>query len=225
MRSRDCRLCWSDEARSVVICRRGIAISNLLLTLLSFSVLATVAMVVTPRYLSAHHLGQARVARNNGHQLVIEGMARLMGGSQAVLAVHPRGNSPFVEVVLWLEDSTNPGVVDRHELVVVGHSRVLRTLTAYQMVSAGEAQQTCWLPEDAALQTRTFCDQWRADGSVRPRVIGTGISDMLVERIGESGINQARYAITLTWAEDSADGPDEATLIVDAMERPRPAQE
>lgn len=206
--------------------RRGSAISSLLLSLLSFGVLTAVAVVVTPKYLRAGDLpGQERHARDSNHQLVIEGLSRLLSGAQGVVALHERGNSPFVELVLWLEDSTNPGVIDRHELVVIGHSRVLRTVTVYQTARYAGSPNVSWQPDEPALRQRTFCDQWRADAAVRPRVIGTGISDMRFERIDESSAEHARYAITLTWTEDSVDGADEATLIVDATVLPRSAQE
>ncbi len=198
---------------------RSTAISSVLLSLLSFTVLAGVATLVGPRYLHAENLhGLQRHAENRGHQLVLEGLAGLIESSQGVLAVHKRGPSPFVELVLWLEDSSNVGVIDRHELVVVGHSRVLRTLTVYQTAMHGATAVDSWQPDDPRLRDRSFCDQWRADPATRPRVIGTGISDMRIERIDESGEGGARYAITLTWAADSVDGADEATLFVNAIE-------
>jgi len=194
-------------------------VSSLILPLLSFSVLAAVAVIVGPKYLHATEPGeQQRHAQSSGHQLVLDGLARLIAGSQGVIALHQRGDSPFVEVVLWLEDTSNPGLVDRHELIVVGHSRVLRTVTVYQTARHGGAAETAWESDSMSLRSRAFCDQWRADPAIRPRVIGTGISDMRVERIDESSAGGARYSITLTWAEDSVDGSDEATLFVDAME-------
>jgi hypothetical protein len=199
--------------------RRGTAASSLLLSLLSFGVLAFVAALFGPRYLHATEPGGLqRHAQVAGHQIVLEGLGRLVSGSQGMIAVHERGPSPFVEVVLWLNDTSNPGVIDRDELVVVGHSRVLRTLTVYQTARQGGATPSTWTPDAAELRQRGFCDQWRTDPAVRPRVIGTGISDMRIERIEQSGEQRARYAITLTWAADSVDGADEATLFVDAIE-------
>jgi hypothetical protein len=207
--------------------RRGSAASSLILSILSFSVLTVVAVVFTPKYLSAGEaVGNERHARDTSHQMVIEGLASLVSGAEGIIALHERGPSPFVELVLWLEDSTNRGVIDRHEIVVIGHSRVLRTVTVYQTArqSAALAVVT-WQPDDKVLRSRTFCDQWRADAGVRPRVIGTGISDMQFERIDQTDEASARYAITLTWAEDSVDGADEATLIVDAAVHSISAQE
>ena len=48
-------------------------------------------------------------------QQVLTGLAALLGGSLEVLAIHQRGPTPFVEVVLWLEDSHNLGRIDRDE--------------------------------------------------------------------------------------------------------------
>jgi hypothetical protein len=199
--------------------RRGSVTSSLVLSLLSFGVLAAFAAVFGPRYLHATEPGgHQRHAQFAGHQIVLEGLGRLVSGAQGVIAVHERGPSPFAEVVLWLEDSSNAGVIDRHELVVVGHSRVLRTVTVYQTARQGGATGASWPADAPQLRSRAFCDQWRTDPAIRPRVIGTGISDMRIERIDESGVQRARYAITLTWAADSVDGADEATLFVDAIE-------
>ena len=172
-----------------------------------------------PGYIQASTTTDAqRHAQTTAHQVILEGLARLVADSHGVIAVHQRGASPFVEVVLWLEDSTPNNVIDKHELIVVGHSRVLRTVTVYQMTKHGGLQDQTWEPQAPELGERTFCDAWRVDPSIRPRVIGTGISDMRIERIDGASATAARYAITLTWVADSADGADEATLFVDAIE-------
>ena len=71
-----------------------------------------------------------------------------------------------------------------------------------------------------------FCDRWRAHPGVVPMVLARGVSDMRVERVdsdqdewvawGRWGGLQ-RLRLSLTWASDSTDGPDEASVSVNTV--------
>ncbi len=71
-----------------------------------------------------------------------------------------------------------------------------------------------------------FCNRWRARPDVVPLVLARGVSDMRVERVGSvqdewvawgkwGGLQRLR--LSLTWASDSADGPDEASVLVNTV--------
>ena len=71
-----------------------------------------------------------------------------------------------------------------------------------------------------------FCTRWRADPRVTPLTLAYGVSDMRFETIGNTQDEWAkegrlggfqRRLLTLTWAADSADGADEASVLVDTV--------
>ena len=62
-----------------------------------------------------------------------------------------------------------------------------------------------------------FCDRWRADPRVGSVVLIAGVSDMWVEPLEPPQEGSQRLRIELTWASDSADGDDEASVLVDAV--------
>ncbi len=195
--------------------RRGSTLGGVIAALSTATVLSVTVVVVTPRYLLAQSVASDVVAaRNPNNQQFIVGLAALVGRSVEVLAVRPRGDTPYLELVLWLEDRGRPGRLDRSELAVVSHSEVLQTIVLYQRFEDG--------PEGAGELARIeaqgagFCDRWRADPNVWPTVLATGVADMRVEQTGRPYEATQRLRITLTWSSDSSDGPDEASVLVDA---------
>ena len=62
------------------------------------------------------------------HQLVIERLAGLIRGSHALVTIHDRQADPLLDVLLWLEDDRNPGVMDDDEIGLITHSRVTQTI-------------------------------------------------------------------------------------------------
>ena len=195
--------------------RRGSTVGGVITALSLATALSVTAAVVTPRYLSAKSVASDVIAaRNPNNQQFIIGLAALVGRSVEVLAVRPRGDTPYVELVLWLEDRGRPGRLDRSELAVVSHSEVLQTIVLYQRY-ADDTQG----PSDLArveAQGAGFCDRWRADPNVWPTVLATGVSNMRVEQTGRPYEATQRMRITLTWSTESTDGPDEASVLVDA---------
>ncbi len=195
--------------------RRGSTLGGVIVALSTATVLSVTAAVVTPRYLIAQSVASDVIAaRNPNNQQFITGLAALVGRSVEVLAVQPRGDTPYLELVLWLEDRGRPGRLDRSELAVVSHSEVLQTIVLYQR-SEGETEGLGKLTRVEA-QGAGFCDRWRADPNVWPTVLATGVADMRVEQAGRPYEATQRLRITLTWSSDSSDGPDEASVLVDA---------
>ena len=196
--------------------RRGITVSGIVVLATVTTALTVTAAVVTPRYLLAQSVASDVVAaRNPNNQQFIVGLASLVGRSVEVLAVRQRGDTPYLELVLWLEDRGRPGRLDRSELAVVSHSEVLQTIVLYQRFEDDGPEGAGELARIEA-QGAGFCDRWRADPNVWPTVLATGVADMRVEQTGRPYEATQRLRITLTWSSDSADGPDEASVLVDA---------
>ena len=211
--------------------RRAGVIQGLLVTLSVLGALTVATIFVAPQYLAAQPQVQPIIAaRKPAHQALIDDLAAVVEQSVGVLAIHPRGVTPYEEVVLWLADNVGgtDGRADEAELAVLSHSSVLQTVTVYQMT--GEtAAGTFGVPRSSA----DFCRRWRADGRVKSVVLGRGIANMRIERVGElqeqwgeSGQWGAlqRLRLTLTWDPDSVDGADEASVLVDTVLFPSGAE-
>ncbi len=106
---------------------------------------------------------------------------------------------------------------------MLSHSAVLQTITIYRL--AADEETTAGLALDLR-RGPAFCDRWRAHPNVTPLVLARGVSDMRVERVvsdhdewvawGNWGGLQ-RLRLSLTWASDSTDGPDEASVVVNTV--------
>jgi len=205
--------------------RRGGTLGSVLVTLSLVGTLTVTTVVLAPRYLAAEPPPPQGVeAASAVHQVLIEDLAGLVGRAVGVLAIHERGPTPYMEMVLWLADV--PGGVegrpDARELAVLSHSAVLQTITIYRL-AADEAGPG---PVLDAADDPAFCDRWRAHPGVVPLVLARRVSDMRVARVGSAhdewvawgtwgGLQRLR--LSLTWASDSADGPDEASVLVNTV--------
>jgi hypothetical protein len=206
--------------------RRGGTLGAVLLILSLVGGITVTTVVLAPRYLvAATPPPEGVMAANVRNQELIDDLAQIVGRSVGVLAVHDRGPTPYMEMVLWLTDA--PGGVggrpDDRELAVISHSAVLQTITIYRLVADEETRA------GVALDSRRgpgFCDRWRAHPNVMPLVLARGVSDMRVERVDSDhdewvawgtwgGLQRLR--LSLTWASDSTDGPDEASVLVNTV--------
>jgi hypothetical protein len=213
--------------------RRGGAINGLLVTLSILGALTVGTIFVAPQYLAAQQPQALSViaAGNPTHQALIDNLAIVVEQSVGVLAIHPRGATPYEEVVLWLldnDDSGAPGRADEAELAVLSHSSVLHTVTVYQMTGHAAAGSF-----GVSRTSAEFCRRWRADERVKSVVLGRGVANMRIEPVGEQqdqwgesgqwGALQ-RLRLTLTWGRDSVDGADEASVLVDTVLFPSGAE-
>lgn len=203
---------------------RGGTINGMLVTLSIIGALSAATVFVAPQYLSAQPTRPSAIpASRPAHQTLIDDLATLTTRSVGVLAIHARGATPYEEIVLWLADNDaegSDGRADVSELAILSHSSVMQTITIYRMTGD---RMAC---SGAVRTSPEFCSHWRADPGVDSVVLGRGVSDMRVETVGEredqwgeSGRWGAlqRLRLTLTWAADSADGADEASVFVDTV--------
>ncbi len=220
---------WSRLDDGTRCRRRGETLGGLLVTLSIIGALGVTAAVVAPRYLvgavaghppDAPDVGDLIRARNPTHRELIDALTRLIARSVGILAIHHRGPGPYLELVLWLDDDTNPGRPDAHELALLSHSRILQTLTLYRRPSGTPADWKgaggLWASGNSATDP-SFCGRWRADSGVRALVLMRGVSDMRVEPVASPHASLQRLRILLSWAADSVDGADEASAMVDTV--------
>jgi hypothetical protein len=163
--------------------RRGGTLGAVLLMLSLLGGITVTTVVLAPRYLAADTPPPEGVmAANVGNQELIDDLAQIVGRSVGVLAVHDRGPTPYMEIVLWLTDA--PGGVDGRpddrELAVISHSEVLQTITIYRLAADEETTAGTTLDSQRGPE---FCDRWRAHPNVMPLVLARGVSDMRVERV------------------------------------------
>ncbi|MCI0364873.1 MAG: hypothetical protein L0219_13430 [Phycisphaerales bacterium] len=234
------------------VCRRGTVLRSLLMVTCGGTFLAGAAFVLDPLTLQAvSKPPESSQTAPQRRREFVDHLARLIGGCVAVLAVHDRGDTPNSQIVLWVDDRTNPGVIDAPELAIVSQSQLFQTITLYTMTAGSpgrlfeSAASTRPIERDAPLswditgqyvQSRaetkdtygleevgqaTFCDRWRALPSVVPHIIGTGISDMRVERLSKSPAELSPLRILLRWGLDSTDGAWEASTVIDLNPRKR----
>ena len=195
---------------------RGVTLAGMLTLTAVAATLTVTAVVVTPRYSNAQSIDSGLIAaKHETNSQFIHSLAELIGRSVEVMAIHDRRNSPFLELVIWLEDHQGPGQPSIDEVVVLSHSRILGTIVLYHL-SLNEKSSTPLILKRADLKGVNFCNQWRANPKSVPTVLATGISDMRVERTGSPYRGAQRLRITLTWAGDSSDGSDKASVLVDA---------
>jgi hypothetical protein len=211
--------------------RHGGTTGGLLLTLSLLGALAAVA-VVTPAYLlaSGPAAPEPVAARVPAHQEMIELLGSLISRSREVLAVHERGSSPYLEIVLWLEDAENQGRIDPDEIAVITHSEVMRTISYFGLPEDGEAggredaesppARSTFFEGGSDIRVPSFCATWRSRPDVQQRVLGVGVALMDVQRLPTARDGRTMLRISLTWASDLADGSDEASVLVDVLMRP-----
>ncbi len=162
-------------------------------------------------------------ARNPEHQRVLELLSGLFIQCHAVIRVHQRMSSPFVEALLWMHDRENHGLVDPDEIGLLSHSEVshtisFRTLRPHDRQPAKDARLLSWGGEmswdPAQLEDPEFCTWWRRCDLVESRTIGRGISDLQLAWIDAVNAGPSGLEIALTWSADSSDSSDQASTLV-----------
>ncbi len=215
---------------------------GLVITLSIIGTLAATAAVVRPNYLSASappETPQPITASHPEHQQAIELLASLISRSKEVLAIHQRGATPYIEIVLWLEDGDNPGQMDPSEVAVLSHSEILQTISFHSLdVEESEESETedsggdgGWSDQPGAEKTHEpmlpeidirradFCPAWRETAQVGRRVILARVAEISIEQLTELDPTGSLIRISLTWASESADSPDKASLLLDVSMR------
>ena len=117
---------------------------------------------------------------------------------------------PFLEIVLWIEDGEPVGSVDLSEVIVLSYSETFHAIVAWQLVGDADVRST---PPSG--YGADFCTWWRGLDETTRRPLATGVRGFSVQGWNASG-NGGGMSISLTWADDSVDGLDSATIPIDA---------
>lgn len=234
---RDDQQCWRIPVETAHL-RRGSTSAGVATVCALLGSLLVFAFVFSPVALQAGRSsnGNTIPAATRGHQQVIEQIAALIARSHAVIAIHDQRDTPFTEVVLWLEDAEGDGAVHARDVAIISHSPLLQTINVY-LAEPGPGEppeppsglEPGWWAV-APLREVDFCDRWRTSPDVRPRLLATGISDMelqwltptsggaadTVDHLDGAGSDQPsdRLQLALTWAADSTDGADKASVVI-----------
>ncbi len=202
--------------------------NGLLVALCGLGGLSAAALVLEPRIIFGEPRAEGPsagpvAATHEAHQGLINKLAALVEQSIGVLGIHPRGAGRYEEIVLWVDDDTpgGQGWPDEREIAIVSHSPVMRTITIYRIVGPGEPGR-----QITGVGSLAFCEALRADRRCGTLVVATGIEDMRVETVARAAAERTaqgaradphRLRLSLTWPPDSADGPDEASVLVNAI--------
>jgi hypothetical protein len=116
-------------------CRRGSTMTGVLAALGVVGTFAAVVYVLVPTGVHGGSSAAAKTvhATHESNQLLIESLAALIGHSAEVIAVHPRTASPYKEIVLRLQNSTEVEGVPAEDVAVISHSSVLHTIMLYTL--------------------------------------------------------------------------------------------
>ena len=221
---------------------RGSVLHSLLMFTCGALLLGTAAVILDPQSLQAVSKPPENLqAAEDRRSEFAKTLAGLIGDCTEVLAIHERSDTPCVDVVLWVDDDLNPGVIDPHEIAIISQSQLFRTITVYSVEGPGkrfqsqqhrvpsaehrvESTQNSELRtqnslgtalDRATVSTPQFCDRWRAQPTVEPQVIATGISDMRLERLPGAHGELSVIRLSLRWGADSTDGAGEASALID----------
>jgi hypothetical protein len=226
------------------IARIGGVLRSLLMFVCGAVLLGGAAIVLEPQALVAVSEPQPTDNSQQRREEFADNLGSLLGNCIEVLACNNHSPSAQASVVLWASDDENQSVIDPHEIKLISHSPLLRTITVYalEQSAASKSAQTDATnrtqsgrvtgtptgsprhpsalrltgPLDrTAVSAPAFCDRWRSTPSVEPRTFATGISDMRIDAIGTKDGNElSLLRLTLRWSADSADGPGEATALI-----------
>jgi len=152
--------------------RRGGVARSLLMMLCGIALLCGSAAIFNPSSLQAVTStfmpsadGRQPMGGANNHQEFANTLAGLVERCVEVIAVHDRGKTPYSEIVLWVEDRANPGVIDQDELAVISHSQLFRTVAVYGINSCG-LKDTSAAPKSKQDHTQPTTQHLAGSGSV-----------------------------------------------------------
>lgn len=201
--------------------RRGLAASEITAVLVAGGILTTTAAIVGPRLLSADDDDAAlSVPTQPEHADTLSTLVEALEGCKALLIHHDRERTPYLDLVVWTEDRTDPGAVNVDEVLVLSHSRMLQTL-AMHVCEGPFGEEVEGLTIDTLLDP-DFPERWRMRGDVVGRVLSSGVSEMRFSDHAAQSDHTAstadnghsRYMVALTWGGVYADESDTGQRIV-----------
>lgn len=135
---------------------------------------------------------------------VVSTFKKLLASSHAVIDVRT-GAHGGQEIVLWMSDTRDPGVVNEDETLLITFAPLLRAVIAMTVptpTDAPPAMQTSLLFSD------TLASQWRSRTDVKQNVIATDVTELRMKRISQSN-GESSIEVRLTFAGNRADDDPE----------------
>lgn len=165
-------------------------------------------MFAGPRLLSAGESARSaavdQLPADPERRVVLETLAAMIEGSEAILAVDERESTPLYEIVLWSRDIDGPGTVEADEIVVITHSRALSTVRVHMAEADGTRER---IP-GRETESPGFADRFRKRPDVEARTVAVGISDVALDRAESEAAGRTVGRFSLTWSAESSDGSE-----------------
>ncbi|RMH24216.1 MAG: hypothetical protein D6693_10225 [Planctomycetota bacterium] len=140
------------------------------------------------------------------HAETLAGLRGVFESAHALIDARPAAEGGSSDVLLWIDDEHDRGVVNEDELLILTRVPVLEAVVALTAPISGDA---------APMPTRAlFSDdlpaRWRARPGTRRAVIATDVTAMQVDRLGAGGA-EASVRVRLTFRLPAADHSPERT--------------
>ena len=145
-------------------------------------------------------------------------LARTLGQAHQVLGISTRSESGATSVVLWMHDDDNPGMADPHEIVVISHAPMLRSILWYGFDPGPLCDLEPVNAETIVRRPERFADAWRSSLHVRPQFIMTGVSDMAAYLTGSASAGHTLAGIDLIWVDETSDGSTRTSAMAPLRE-------
>lgn len=169
----------------------------------------------------------ARQQRAEQRQMLVTALnavSSAVSRCRAVLAMHPRGETPYVDIVLWMTDDRNPGAVDPEELALLSHSRALGSIRLFTLAH-GRGGFPDLLTNSIPVVADTtpfaghpdspeFGDLWRSSPHVNSTILADRVSDLSVEIIRSDDGGHGAMRIELICTPESADWAERASVVI-----------
>lgn len=171
--------------------RRGLASADLVLLILAGMTLATTAVLVTPHVIQAQPDASASPVETEwspAARAAADALSLILRRSHATLgpdieALVPDDAGADGPVILWTEDTIDPGLVNRSEVLVLEHSQLLESVTAYffDPADANDPLLNPVLPERLVREPEALAQAVMNDAEVLRQVIAVEVLEFRVQ--------------------------------------------
>jgi hypothetical protein len=190
---------------------------------LAAALLGAMWLAIDPHRAAA---GRSALPQFPAHRRALDMVSEHMGSAKAIVDIRRRGRD--LDLILWMDDASNLGAIDRDEIAVLSFRAPLRTLILYEHDPAGTA------PADAVAAQPVLAEpaedpasieHWKLHPDVRSTILAADVSDVSMASHGPDSGLRMLLRIDLKWSEDRADVADRGTVYVSAVRMPREVKE
>lgn len=139
------------------------------------------------------------VSLSEARTSLVHALKRMIAASHAIIDV--RDASAGAELVLWIDDKVDPGVVNENEILIISHAPLLQAAIALTRPPETGGEHAV---DSKALFSDTLSTTWRKRPDVSQSIVTTDVTAMRVESIRRPDGNAA-LTVRLTFAPDNSD--------------------